>query len=174
MPDGARTESRTRAIAWALASLNLPLAATATPRRREPRPRLRCRPGDGCARRGKTSLPEPTVQTPVPSRPGRRLLATHASMGLPAGSQRPFEIPCRLRATNAHRRGRRPPTNAADQAGPAVIRRRGSTPSNRVSTAWVCRSITLSASMVLGPTRGLLFTVSSRGDCGCGVPVNSR
>lgn len=79
-----------------------------------------------------------------------------------------------LPATNAHGHDRHRPMNAAVQTGPAVIRRRGSTPSNKVSTAWVCRSITFSASMVLGPTRGLLFTVSSRGDCGCAAPVNSR
>ena len=106
--------------------------------------------------------------------------ATRATLRGPGLRRTP---PCRrpagvlraqLPATNAHGHDRHRPMNAAVQTGPAVIRRRGSTPSNKVSTAWVCRSITFSASMVLGPTMGLLFTVSSRGDCGCAAPVNSR
>ena len=48
---------------------------------------------------GKTTVQMP--QMPVPSRPGRRLSATHASVGLPTGFQRPFEIPMRNHLAHA-------------------------------------------------------------------------
>ncbi len=44
---------------------------------------------------GRPNHGKTTVQMPVPSRPGRHLSATHTSVGLPTGSQRPFEIPMR-------------------------------------------------------------------------------
>ena len=46
-------------------------------------------------RMGRPNHDKTTVQMPVPGRPGRRLSAAHASVGLPTGFQRPFEIPMR-------------------------------------------------------------------------------
>ena len=80
-------------------------------------------------RPGRPNHDKTMVQMPVPSRPGRRLSAAHASVGLPTGFQRPFEIPMRpsagtgkpARATPALCARRRPAARRARHQGAGAV-----------------------------------------------------